>query len=783
VELTGTDNGVRWIATTNAAGIYRFDAVDLGTYELMVAHVGFSSSVATGLRVEANRTTAIDVKLQLGSETTSVQVSADAGALPSKDGPLRGGNFTARQVSQLPLTGLSPLSLASTLPGVIQPSGTTVGAAGGGQPVQFAVNGQRATGNNFLLDGTANNDIAFTGVAQPFNIADAVDEVSVQTANFSVEFGSAAGGVLNLITKSGTNSLHGTLFWRYQSERFDSIDNLDRLNSTPQSVFVHNLIGFTAGGPIRKDKSFFFFGFQEDTNRSTSNFPLAVPTAAAVEKLQTLFPGNPRLNLYLGALGSLRGTGAPFDQALGPDPQSGIDRGSIQFATASLALPATDQSPEWLARLDHYLSDGHRLSARYLYDSRLTSPTGVTFPGFIANAGEKNGNFLVSDSYTFGPAYTNEFRFSFGRLDADQSRISPQSIPAAQTLPIILIQNVAAPGVPSGQFRHATNFLFQETQTKLAGRHAYRYGVEFLRQLATQKPAGFPEGQITFSASPGYSGFANFIEDFSGQPGRIRETIGGSVFHPNQFRQSYFFQDTWKATASLTLTLGLRYENFGQPVNALRYPAFTGFDPSLFFQPNRVNTDDKDFAPAFGLAWSPSFSSGWLGRLLGNRKTLWRGGYQISYEPLYTQILSLDLAASTPNAITVDQGATSRTGRGDSSWLEQLPAITPRAPTLLDAQYGTLQKNFRNPYTEHWSFGFQRQLPGQVLLDVAYVGSESHELTTRADMNPSTIKRASFVPRFRSANGANQPGQFLIQLITSPPQSPIQSWLSVHGIV
>src|SRR5207253_2852537 len=173
-----------------------------------------------------------------------------------------------------------------------------------------------------------NNDIGFAGVAQPFNIADAVEEVSVQTTNFSVEFGRAAGGILNVVTKSGTNRLLGTLFWWYQSQRFNSVSNLDRLTGIPQSVFAHNLVGFTAGGPVRRDKTFFFVGFQQDTNHSTTNFPLVVPAAAAVDRLSALFPSNPRLGLYLGALGNLRGTGARVDLPLGADPQSGFDRGT-----------------------------------------------------------------------------------------------------------------------------------------------------------------------------------------------------------------------------------------------------------------------------------------------------------------------------------------------------------------------------------------------------------------------------------------------------------------------
>jgi len=256
-----------------------------------------------------------------------------------------------------------------------------------------------------------------------------------------------------------------------------------------------------------------------------------------------------------------------------------------------------------------------------------------------------------------------------------------------------------------------------------------------LRQLATQQPNGYPLGEVDYDNSPGYSALANFLDDFSGSSGRIRKTLGASIFHPNVFRHSYFFQDTWKTMPSLTLTLGLRYENFGQVANALRYPAFTGFDPDLFFKPNHVNTDDKDFGPAFGLAWSPSSSSGLLGKIFGDRKLVWRGGYQIGYQPLFTQALSLDLAGSTPNAIFIDR-TSSISGRGDPNWSAQLPASTPRPPSLMDTQYGTLERNFRNPYTERWSFGFQRQLPGRTLLDVSYVGAEGHKLTTRADMNP-----------------------------------------------
>ena len=749
VALKHATTGVRRSVTSNEAGIYRFDAVDLGVYEFKVTHPGFQAFLASGFGVEANRTIVIDARLEVGSEATAIQVSAEGETLIVRDGPLRGGNFLPRQVSQLPLMELNPLSLARTLPGVIQPSGTTGGPPSGAQAATFSVNGQRVRGNNFLLDGTENNDVVFAGVAQPFNIADAVEEVSVQTGNFSVEFGRASGGVLNIVTKSGGNNFHGTLFWRYQSQRFNSVSNLDKLTRTPKSVFSHNLAGFTVGGPIRRNKTFFFAGFQQDTNRSTANFSLVVPTAASVERLRSLFASNPRLDLYLSTLGDLRGSAAAFPQPLGLDPQTGVDRGSVLFAAAPLAMARSNEGPQWLVRFDHHQSEAHRLSGRYIYDSRVNSPQTVLFPGFIDDTSSRNRNFLFTDSYTFGPSYTNEFRFSYGRLDSDPFRTSPLSVPLANTLPRLVIGNISSPGMRSNflQFVHATNLLFQETQTKLSGRHVLRYGVELLRQLATQRPSAYTLGEISYATAPGYSAFANFLDDFSGQPGRIRRTIGANIFHPNQSRQTYFLQDTWKTTAALTLTLGLRYENFGQVANVLRYPAFAGFAPDRFFEPNKVNGDNNNFGPAFGLAWSPSISSGWLGRLFGAGKTVWRGGYQISYQALETQAISLDLATSTPNAISIDKVA-SATGRGEPNWSAQLPAASSRAPSLLDTQYGTFGRDFRSPYTERWSFGFERQLPGNSLLDVSYIGSESHKLNTRADVNPQQPSGLRLHPDF-----------------------------------
>ena len=201
------------------------------------------------------------------------------------------------------------------------------------------------------------------------------------------------------------------------------------------------------------------------------------------------------------------------------------------------------------------------------------------------------------------------------------------------------------------------------------------------------------------------------------------------MFHPEPTSpESYFFQDNWKLTPTLALTLGLRYENFGQPANSLPYPAFSGFDPAQFLVRHEVHRDNKDFGPAFGLAWSPIGALGLAGKTVRRREN----GLARRIPDQLRRLLHADdtprPATATPNAISTNTTAPN-TGRGPPNWFEQLPTAAA-APSLTDAQIA-IDPNLRSPYTERWSFGFQRQLPQSMLLDVSYVGSESHKLTTK----------------------------------------------------
>jgi hypothetical protein len=272
VQATNVDTNVTHSGETNTEGLYNIPDIPPGKYRITVQKQAFQTIMKPDVELRALDVVSLNFSMQIAAVTDSITI--ESGAPLIEAGAQRGGNFQSREVSDLPLVQLNPITLARTLPGILELKGTLLG---GNRSETVAENGQRLRANNYLLDGTENNDIAFTGIAQPFTIADAVEEVSVQTANFGAEFGRAGGGIFNIVTKSGTNRLHGTMLWRYQSQHFNSVSNVAKLNQTPKSVFSRNVYGFTVGGPVRRDKTFFLGAFQQDTLRSTRNFSLVVP--------------------------------------------------------------------------------------------------------------------------------------------------------------------------------------------------------------------------------------------------------------------------------------------------------------------------------------------------------------------------------------------------------------------------------------------------------------------------------------------------------------------------
>ena len=770
---------------TNESGIYRFDAVDLGTYEVSVKATGFKTFTITSVHVQANQTAQIDAQMEVGTEQIVVNVSAGAGELLQTSEPVKGGNFSPVQVASLPSTNLNPYDLGRLLPGVV----TATGSAQFGNSAQFSVNGQRPRGNNYLIDGTENNDISVTGPANVINNEDAIAEVSIQTGLFSAEFGRAGGGIFNLVTKSGTNDFHGNAKWLILSQRFNSLTSTEKavtgLKKLP--VFTENIFGGTIGGPLPlprfgeggpsftrgEDKNWFFFALQYDKFRSTDLRNPRVPTEAGVQLLRTLFPPgtNPRVDLYLAVLGDVRGvpTQSPVNVALGTGPNGAgvsVARGNLQTALANVGLPQISDDKQWVIRTDHNINDNHKISIRYTQDFSIqTLSSFVVNPGFTTDFVGPSRNLLITHTWIVSPTITNEARVSpYGLIDF-QFPFASNASSLARTLPQISFAGSGglstigiATNLPQG--RRAKNFLVQDTLTKVWNEHTFRGGFELLRQTARQRPPFNERGSFAFATGGGFTGFANFIDNFSGANGTANINFGIPFYKPNLLRKSYFFQDTWKTTQHLTLTLGLRYEDFGQPANeAFKFPAFAGFDPSQFLVPNKVKTDKNNFGPIVGFAYTPHVSGGPFGWLFGEGKSVIRAGYQVSYDTWFNNLLSNIAADSPNNTATTTTGAAA--ARGTATFFPGAIPSTPRAPSATDSQTSVFNPNIRNPYTQRWSVGIQRELPFGLIMEASYVGSVGRKLFISEDLNPivnpSTGARrfpALGIRRYRSS-GAN----------------------------
>lgn len=760
VTLTNIATTVERTTVTTDEGFYRFDAVDPGSYSIKFTATGFGEVIKTNIPIEGGQTVEVNAPLAPGGQQVTVDVTAEGTALLQTEAPVRGGNIETKRVTELPYAGRNPVALALTLPGV----STNRGGAGAST---FSVNGARGRSNNFLIDGTENNDISVAGQGFQITNPDAVQEVSIQTSNYDAEFGRAGGGVINTVTKSGTNDFHGTINFLYDTTYDDALtsgQSRDPNNIRPVSEGGRGghppsgtefYAGGTIGGPVLlpfydgHNRTFFFGAFQQQDQRSAGSSTIFSLTNAGRATLRGLFPAGTNANVdrYLDATAASIGVADPFNLAIGARPGCPAPC-NVQAGTFFRSLPVTFIDRQWQVRIDHKISDSDQLSGRFLSD-RGAQPFGgtlgtATFEGFDADYAQRYYNFLVAETHVFNPTMTNELRLAYNRIQLGFPLSDPDG--PAGTLPNIVfnLSGLSSLGADSAfpQGRIANNYVIQDTITKIKGDHTFRGGIDFLRQISTQSAPAAPRGIITYTASgTDFNSFGNFIDDFGGTTGAATRDIGSPRYFPQLYRVALFFQDRWKTTENLTLTLGVRYENFGTPFNSLRTPAFTGLfniDPATrtgpFSQPNSVHHDQNNFAPTFGIAYSPAFESGFMNRLFGNKETVFRAGYQIGYDSFFNNIAS-NAQSSSPNVIRTTVNSTAAAGaRGLGGFFAQIPsvagALTPAsAQTLIDPR-------LVNPYYQRWSAGFQRSLPYNLILDMSYVGSRGVKLFITEDLNP-----------------------------------------------
>ena len=738
VKITNSSTGVTRAATSTEDGSFRFDAIDPGTYRIEISQPGFKTIMREGLVIAAAQTSTANFLLEVGTQTEMVVVNSGSDViLQSQDGA-RVNTLSKREITDLPTPGLNPGNIVFTLPGVIEPGPLAGGFA---QGAEFSVNGLRTRANNQLIDGLDNNDNSISGQSYIPILRDGYSQVAVLQSDYSAEFGRAGGAVVNVVTRSGTNEFHGSAYDVINNNAFNSLTASQRADGTRKPVVTENTFGFSFGGPVVKDKLFVFGTYQRDLFRSGTDATVRVPTAEGFGKLRALFPAgtNPNLDRYLNIVGNLRGQRELSTVSLGGD-RPDIDFGET---TISSAQPLTDD--QWLTRVDWTPTLKDSVSVRYVFDRLIVNnqfPTvasgGSPFAGFEVDVPGLSQNLYFNYTRNISSRLVNEARFGYGRFNVNFSARDAAVEAAGPVFSFTgagLGQGITSVGLPGlfPQGRLFNNYQIQDTLSYTAGNHTFRFGADLNIQRATQQIPFNSRGVLTFAGGGGFNAFGNFLDQFSGRgAGGASIQFGSPVIVPNAFYQNYFAEDSWRVKPNLTLTLGLRYENYGTPFNAIPFPAFAGFDQPVDAVA-RQQRDNNNFAPRFSFAYSPHF---WKG-LLGENKTVIRGGFAVTYDFFFNNILA-NTAASVPNTFGVTNFGASLPADTDPRGIAKfgtgsLPTTGTPDPF---ATINTIPTNLVNPQTYVYNFGIQRELPFKFIGDVAYVGSRGTRLFINEQLNP-----------------------------------------------
>lgn len=787
ITATNIDTGISKSVDSTSDGSYEFlQLAAPATYRLTVARVGFQTFEAQNIHLELNQIYVLNPALQVGAVTQKITVEATPAQVETTSMQL-GATLASNTVVDLPLNGRNWVQLQATLPGVVAGSDRF-----GSQP-NFASSGSRSQANDFRVNGTDANDITLNNpliIPSP----DAIAEVRVITNTINPEYGRNGGAILNATTKSGTNKFHGDGFEFYRDTSLNT-RNFFREDAT---VFHQNQYGGTVGGPIKKDKSFFFFSYQGTRNRRPQPGESGTAVVFTPAQRNGFFPdlatstGTSPIPL-VGENGNTFPAGTAYSKIFptGHIPAADINSVSANLLTKYVPLPnlganifsfnptETQTDNQYLFRVDHNFSQKDTVWAYGFINPNNTidpiSFNGGVLPGFGEIDPSRVQHYTLTWNHTFNGSMLNEVRFGYNRFNFKASEpqtkllpsslgftgISPQS-PADASAPFISIPTLFSLGfsIFGPQPRISNTYELTDNFSKIVGRHTLKFGFDMRRAQVFNPFLGRNNGLFNFQGGGTFSTHDPGADFLLGIPDSYLQESGNVIDARTQTYYTYA-QDQFKLRSNLTLTYGVGWEvdtpivqlhNGGIDLNCFRPGEQSAVFPTapvgLVFPGDKGCTSSgyfnhpAHFGPRFGFAYSPG-SSG---------KTSIRGGLGIYYNRPEEE-LTLENLGAPPFFLA-------STGIGDvggspsfanpftdistgKSIPNKFPFTLPQKGSAIDfTQFepfsiNVFDPNTTIPYSMNYSLTVERQLKGDVILSVAYVGLQGRKLTGVYELNPA----------------------------------------------